>query len=65
MRQMMVCSIEFGSFSPEITCKTEKIWLPDEPIEEPKIMAAKRTTSRRHETQMIRDMIEGVLAVTG
>jgi hypothetical protein len=65
MRQIMVCSIESGSLLPEITCKTETIWLPDEPIEEPKIMAAKRTTSRRHETQTRRDMMDGVLAVTG
>jgi hypothetical protein len=61
----MVCSIEFGSLFPEITCRTGTIPPPDEPMEEPKIMAAKRITSRRHETQMRRDMMNGVFAVTG
>jgi len=64
MRQIMVCRIEFGSLFPEITCRTEIIPPPDEPMAEPIIMAAKRITKRRQTTQMSRAMIEGVFAVT-
>jgi hypothetical protein len=64
MRQIIVCSIELGSLFPESTCNTEIIPPPDEPMEDPIIMADRRITIKRHVTQIRRDMIDGVFSVT-